>query len=1102
MSQTGIKFNKIKKRDGRIVNFNQSKITEAVFKSFQAKGKENIDLAQKISNKITKVLNKRFKDKVPQVEQIQNIVVEILAKEGYKEISEAYNLYRQKRREIREAKWWLLSQDTKIKLTPNALRVLESRYLRKDEQRKIIETPQQLFQRVAANIASAESFFKPSISDDELFSIGKEFYQMMSSLEFLPNSPTLMNAGGALQQLSACFVVPVGDSMEEIFQAVKSAALIHKSGGGTGFSFSRLRPKQDLVKSTQGESSGPISFMTVFNAATEVIKQGGKRRGANMGILRVDHPDILEFITSKLEEGVLNNFNISVAITDKFMQAVRKKQKYDLINPRDGQVSSQLDANKVFDLIVHHAWRNGEPGVIFIDRINKDNPTPKLGEIESTNPCISDDSWIMTDNGPRQVKELINKKTKVVVKGKEWSNSGNGFFNTGVKKLFKLITKEGYEISLTANHLIKKVKEMNRYKINSDWEEAGKLKPGDKVVINVNKNYQWSGKYNNKEGYLIGLLVGDGTIKKDKVVLSSWGESNGDKCVRKAVEKYAKSFPHRSDFKGWQKISNRNEYRLAMGYFKNLIKELGMDNKKKITPEIEKASSNFYKGFLRGFFDADGSVQGTHTKGISIRLSQSNIQRLKAVQRMLLRLGIFSQLHLNRRKSMKKEMPDGKGSHKLYNIKAQHELIISKENIVTFYKIVGFSNKDKQDKLSLLIKGFNRKMVRERFIVAVKDIVFIGKKDVYDIQVPGINAFDGNGFLLHNCGEQPLLGYESCNLGSINLNKMIGKKGKKWEVDWDKLKKTTHNAVRFLDNVIDINRYPLPEIEQMTKNNRKIGLGIMGLADMFIRLSIPYNSKKALDLAEKIMKFIQEESKKASAILAEERELFPSFKDSIYNNKGMYKVRNATTTTIAPTGTISIIAGCSSAIEPLFAISFVRKHILGGEEMIETNPLFEEIAKERGFWSKQLIKKISIKGGIQDIKEIPADVKKVFVTSLDITPLDHIKMQAVFQKHIDNATSKTINFPFSASEEDVRKAYLLAYKLGCKGMTLYRNESRKQQVLNIQGGKSKKPKDIKKKKSKKKYKNPIKEIEISPELRDPSLDLPDLPKGSCPTCNI
>ncbi len=1102
MPQAEMNFNQIKKRDGRVVDFYQSKITEAIFKSFQAKEQEDRGLAQKISNKVIDVLNKRFKDKIPRVEQIQNIVVETLAKEGHKEIAEAYNLYRQKRREIREAKWWLLSQDVKTKLTPNALRVLESRYLRKDEQGKIIETPQQLFQRVAANIASAESFFKPSISDDDLFSIGREFYQMMASLEFLPNSPTLMNAGGALQQLSACFVVPIGDSMEDIFQAVKDAALIHKSGGGTGFSFSRLRPKKDLVKSTQGESSGPLSFMTVFNAATEVIKQGGKRRGANMGIMRVDHPDILEFITSKLEEGVLNNFNISVAITDKFMQAVRKKQKYDLINPRDGQVSGQLDANEVFDLIVHHAWRNGEPGIIFIDRINKDNPTPKLGEIESTNPCISDDSWIMTNDGPRQVKELIGKKTKVIVEGKEWSNSGNGFFNTGVKKLFKLITKEGYEISLTANHLIKKVKEISRYKINSDWEEAGKLKSGDKIVINVNKNYQWPGKHNNKEGYLMGLLVGDGTIKKDKVVLSSWGESNGDKSIRKVVEKYTKSFPHRSDFKGWQKISNRNEYRLAMGYFKNLTKELGMDNKKKITPEIEKTSSSFYRGFLRGFFDADGSVQGTYTNGISIRLSQSNIQRLKAVQRMLLRLGIFSQLHLNRRKSMKKEMPDGKGGYRLYNTKAQHELIISRENIATFYKMVGFSNKDKQDKLRSLINGFNRKMVRERFIVTVKDIVFIGKKDVYDIQIPGINAFDGNGFLLHNCGEQPLLGYESCNLGSINLSKMVEKKGEKWEVDWDKLKKTTHNAVRFLDNVIDVNKYPLPEIEQMTKSNRKIGLGVMGLADMFIRLSIPYNSRKALNLAEKVMKFIQEESKKASVVLTEEREVFSNFKDSVYNKSGMPKIRNATTTTIAPTGTISIIAGCSSAIEPLFAISFVRKHILGGQEMVETNPLFKEIAKERGFWSKELAEKISAKGNVQDIKEIPTDVKKVFVTALDIAPLDHIKMQAVFQKYVDNATSKTINFPFSASEQDVRKAYLLAYKLGCKGMTLYRNESRKQQVLNIGNDKKKINPSSNKKKKKNNKKNPIKEIEISPELRDPSPELPDLPKGSCPTCNI
>ena len=288
----------------------------------------------------------------------------------------------------------------------------------------------------------------------------------------------------------------------------------------------------------------------------------------------------------------------------------------------------------------------------------------------------------------------------------------------------------------------------------------------------------------------------------------------------------------------------------------------------------------------------------------------------------------------------------------------------------------------------------------------------------------------------------------------------------------------------------------------MTKSNRKIGLGVMGLADMFIRLSIPYNSRKALNLAEKVMKFIQEESKKASVVLTEEREVFSNFKDSVYNKSGMPKIRNATTTTIAPTGTISIIAGCSSAIEPLFAISFVRKHILGGQEMVETNPLFKEIAKERGFWSKELAEKISAKGNVQDIKEIPTDVKKVFVTALDIAPLDHIKMQAVFQKYVDNATSKTINFPFSASEQDVRKAYLLAYKLGCKGMTLYRNESRKQQVLNIGNDKKKINPSSNKKKKKNNKKNPIKEIEISPELRDPSPELPDLPKGSCPTCNI
>jgi len=730
MPEKKLGFSQIRKRDGRIVDFNQDKITEAIFKALSAKGKEDGKIAQNISDRVVAILDKNFKNKIPTVEQIQDAVVESLSEGRYKDIAEAYTLYRLKRKEIRDAKWWLLSQDIKTKLTPNALKVLESRYLRKDEQGKIIETPQQLFQRVAANIASAERFFNPSISDDDLFDIGKGFYQIMASLEFLPNSPTLMNAGAILQQLSACFVLPVGDSMEEIFEAVKNTALIHQTGGGTGFSFSRLRPKGDIVKSTQGQASGPLSFMTVFNSATEVIKQGGKRRGANMGILRVDHPDIIEFITAKIEEGTLNNFNISVAITDEFMEAVRKKREYALVNPRDGRIVKKIDANEIFNLIVDYAWENGEPGVIFIDRINQYNPTPKLGEIEATNPC----------------------------------------------------------------------------------------------------------------------------------------------------------------------------------------------------------------------------------------------------------------------------------------------------------------------------------------------------------------------------GEQPLLGFESCNLGSINLSKMIEKKKKKWAVDWAKLKKTVQTAVHFLDNVIEVNLYPLEKIKDLTKANRKIGLGVMGWADMLLRLNIPYNSARAINLAEKIMAFIQQESKDASAKLAEERDVFPNFKDSIYNQKGKLRLRNATTTTIAPTGTISIIVGCSSSIEPLFAVSFIRRHVLDGKEMIEVNPIFEEVAKEKGFWSKKLVEDISVKGGVQEVKEVPADFRRVFVTALDISPEYHIKMQAAFQKYVDNAVSKTINFPFSASKEDVKKAYLMAYKLGCKGVTLYRNDSRKQQVLNIKG-KEQKGLPVREKKF-------IEEKEVSPELRDPSPDIPDLPPGSCPTCNI
>ncbi|HWR61022.1 MAG TPA: ribonucleotide reductase N-terminal alpha domain-containing protein [Clostridia bacterium] len=931
-------------------------------------------------------------------------------------------------------------------LTSNAIKVLEKRYLIKDESGKAIEAPEHMFRRVAATIAAADGLYDGSA---DIKSTEERFYNLINNLEFLPNSPTLMNAGRELGQLSACFVLPVEDSMEGIFDAIKNAAMIHKSGGGTGFSFSRLRSKGSTVMTTGGVASGPISFMKVFNAATEAVKQGGTRRGANMGILRVDHPDILEFIQCKKDNSDITNFNISIATTEKFMEAAEKGEDYELIDPASKKPAGRLNAKGVYDLIVDMAWSNGEPGIIFLDRINRDNVVPKLGEIESTNPCVTGDSWVLTRSGPVQVRDILGKQVRLALNGSYALSGNEGFFKTGIKPVIKLCTDRGYELKLTRDHMVRVAANMTRFRLDEEWKAAGDLKPGDRIILSNNRGIGWEGKGSYEEGYLLGLLIGDGTLKREGGVISVWGSDEEAVSLMKAAGEAAHTLSHRSDFKGFQAvISDRAENRLRFSAIRDIAEAYGIaPGDKKVTAEVEKSSYEFYRGFIRGMFDTDGTVTGTQEKGLSVRLWQNNPETLKAIQRMLGRMGIASTIYSNRKEEGTKLMPDGKGGMKVYNVKAGHELAVSQDNLHVFYELIGFSSSKKQNRLKEGLSNYKRALNRERFVATVTETVELGEAEVFDVQVPGINAFDANGIYIHNCGEQPLLPYESCNLGSINLLACLKKSKSGMAIDYVKLGEIVDASVHFLDNVIDVNKYPLPMVDEMTKGTRKIGLGVMGFADMLIQLGVPYNSEEAVKTAEAVMKFINDRSKDASMKLAEKRGTFRYYADSVYGEKGI-TIRNATTTTIAPTGTISIIAGVSSGIEPLFALSFVR-NVMDNDELPEVNPLFEEAAKARGFYSTGLMREIAEHGTIHDMKSIPEDIRRVFVTAHDIEPEWHIKIQSAFQKYTDNAVSKTVNFANSATREDVSEVYMMAYKMGCKGVTIYRDGSREAQVLNI-----------------------------------------------------
>jgi ribonucleoside-diphosphate reductase alpha chain len=937
-----------------------------------------------------------------------------------------------------------------VDLSPNARLVLEERYLRRDDSLHIIESPEELFWRVARAVADVDARYGPATAVPDT---AEAFFTAMARLEFLPNTPTLMNAGTPLAQCMACFVLPIDDSLESIFDTLKLAALIQQTGGGTGFAFSRLRPRGDIVRSTKGVASGPVSFMAIYNAMSETIKQGSKRRGANMGVLRVDHPDIREFITCKRDPTAFTNFNISVGITDAFMQAVDRGEEYALVNPRTGSVWARAPAREIWDLIVQNAWESGEPGLLALDTINRLNPTRHLGEIEATNPCVTGDTLIYTGAGLQRAADLAaqGQPVEVVVDGEPGRAVASPVFRTGRKPVFRLITAEGYELRLTADH---------RVLTRAGWVPARDLRPGDEIRLLSRKGgFGTAGSL--ALGRLLGWLVGDGSLTDGRAVLKIVGAEKRELAPAFA-EMMAGAVPdtvtagagRRGQYSiGVDEVADGQEARVRSTRFWRIAAEFGLHpgEKHKVPEPVLTGSEEMQRGFLQALFTADGHVGGSREHGLSVRLTSISRALLQDVQRLLLNFGIVSCIFADRRAAGPRLLPNGRAGRAVYQTSTIHDLVIARDHLLRFASEIGFLSQAKQSALTDRLASHQRGPFRETFYARFLALVPDGEADVYDLIEPSTHSFVANGLVVHNCAEEPLHPYEACCLGSINLSRVVARRNGHYEVDWSKLGDLVRLGIHFLDNVVDLNAYPAPQIADICRRNRRIGLGVMGWADLLVRLGIPYDSDAALRLADEVMGFIAAQAQEASAKLAEQRGVFPNFPGSSYDQQGGPRLRNATTRTIAPTGTISIIANCSSGIEPLFALAYVRRALGGRVLAQEPHPVFREVAEQRGFYSETLMRRVVEEGRIQALTDIPPDVRRVFVTAMDIAPEWHVRMQAVFQRHVDNGVSKTINLPPDATVADVDRAYRLAYELGAKGITVYRYGSRPQQVLSVHG---------------------------------------------------
>lgn len=981
-----------------------------------------------------------------------------------------------------------------IPLGLNAQKVVAKRYSSKNEKGEPVEFWEDIVARVTGHVATAEA------DPAKRAQFQQRISEIMLAREFIPNTPCLVNAGKPKGQLAACFVLNVPDSIEGIMEHAQAVAIIHQTGGGTGMTYEFLRPAGSMVSSTRGVASGPVSFMNIVNQTTEVVKQGGVRRGANMGIMSVKHPDVLRFIHAKNDQSSLTNFNISVTVTDRFMEAVDSGtwfhtefndepwsepvfdpvtgENYAVYRRADGSLATFADklafetadlsdctievpplpgmvfAPDIWNRIIASAHKYAEPGIIFIDEVNRHNHMMEsMGPIHACNPCVSADTLVFTDAGLLSIGELYQTQHdfEAVVDGRygyeNTFHQSSKVFKTGVKKIFKLTTREGYTLRATADHKVMTVK---------GYVPMNELEPGDKVHI-LNRKGGFGTHGNLNLGRTLGWLIGDGHINNagPRVVLSFFG---AERSLAPMFAEYMNEFAApltNSDRKRYEitavPVKGRNETRVHSERFYRVAKEYGLtDNKLHVPAQIYRGSENMQRGFLQALFSADGTVSGNIEKGLSVRLTSISGELLEGTQRLLLNFGIASKIYANRRPASGRLLPDGKGGLKEYECQAYHELAIAKENIHGFVREIGFLQEEKQQKLRAELKQSKRGLNKEHFSATVAGISFEGEEEVFDITVPGPHSFVANGIVVSNCGEQMLHFNNSCNLGSIDVAKFFAD----GEVDWEYLADVTHVSTRFLDNVVDAGHFPLPEIDDVVKRTRPVGLGIMGFADLCLKLGITYGSDASIDLIEKVMGFVRKESWLESLRLGAEKGTFPEFEENrdayakfIYDEVGIDQSipltpRNYEVTTIAPTGTISLVAETSSGIEPNFSWAYVRQDTLGTRTYVHTgaaNALGVEVDQ-----SDEDSIKAAAKHVVANEQELPAE----FISAMSISSLQHVKVLAAAQRHVDNSISKTCNGAKDDTVESVDELYHLARKLGCKAVSYYRDGSREGQVLN------------------------------------------------------